>query len=188
MTGKNEPGKLKMLLHVCCANCMLHPLTILSENYNVTLYFYNPNIHPEEEYKKRLYYVKKSAMVYKVELVEADYEPDKFIKLTEKLKDSPEGGLRCRSCFEMRLSKTAKYAAENGFDIFASTLTISPHKNQAVINEAGARISKKQGIVFYDADFKKKDGFKKTMQLSNKLKIYRQNYCGCIYSIKNIKT
>ncbi|MBM3713882.1 MAG: epoxyqueuosine reductase QueH [Actinobacteria bacterium] len=178
--------KKKLLLHVCCANCVLHPINILIEKFDITMFYYNPNIHPGEEYLKRFADVEKVSELKKIPLITGDYKNDleKWFEITENLKDEPEGGRRCVECFRIRLEKTASYAVKNGFDIFTTTLSISPHKNQNIINELGIKICKETGISFFCADFKKQDGFKKTIQLSKELNIYRQNYCGCIYSIK----
>ncbi|MBM3707194.1 MAG: epoxyqueuosine reductase QueH [Actinobacteria bacterium] len=178
--------KKKLLLHVCCANCVLHPINILIEKFDITMFYCNPNIHPEEEYLKRLADVEKVSHIKKIPLIKGDYknELEKWFEITENLKEEPEGGRRCVECFRIRLEKTASYAVKNGFDIFTTTLSISPHKNQNIINELGRKISKETGISFFCADFKKLDGFKKTIQLSKELDMYRQNYCGCIYSKK----
>jgi len=183
--GGEYPVKVKprFLLHVCCATCLLHPFSVLSEDFRVPLYFYNPNIHPDAEYSKRLKYVKLISEIYKIPLIVGRYEKKKWLKRTMALDSEPEGGSRCELCFKIRLEKTAKTAKTLGFDIFGTALTISPHKNQSVVNAAGTSIAKKENIKFYVADFKKKDGFKKTIQLSNEYKIYRQSYCGCMYSI-----
>jgi len=182
---KNEylQAKPKFLLHVCCANCLLYPAAALSKDFQVYFYFYNPNIHPAHEYIKRLKYVKLVSGIYKTPLIAGRYEKKMWLDRTGTLKSEPEGGLRCELCFKIRLEKTAKAAKKLGFDLFGTTLTISPHKNQAVINNLGMAISKEENIEFYVADFKKKDGFKKTMQLSTEHKIYRQSYCGCVYSM-----
>jgi predicted adenine nucleotide alpha hydrolase (AANH) superfamily ATPase len=177
----------KMLLHVCCANCALHPYETLKNNFEVTLYFYNPNIQPDEEYGKRLDYTKKAAENYSLALIEAPCDKSNWLKMTNDYRNEPEGGQRCEICINMRLEKTAAFAVENGYDIFATTLSVSPHKNSKIINNAGKVFSEKYGIEFFNADFKKQDGFKKTMQLSKELDLYRQNYCGCVYSIRAAK-
>jgi len=184
--NKSIAAKKKMLFHVCCANCMLYPVSILSADYDITLFFYNPNIGPEQEYKKRLESVRSASASLGTGLIVPGYVPDVFIELASPFKDEPEGRKRCSICFELRLSETAKYAAAKNFDIFGTTLTVSPHKNQEIINSTGRQLSIKYQIDFYAADFKKQDGFKKTMQLSSKMGIYRQNYCGCIYSIRDM--
>jgi predicted adenine nucleotide alpha hydrolase (AANH) superfamily ATPase len=177
----------KMLLHVCCANCALYPYETLKNNFDVTLYFYNPNIDPKEEYYKRLDHAKKAAEKYGLTLIEGHYDKNTWLDMTYDYKDNPEGGDRCGICFYMRLEKTAVFAAENDYVIFATTLSVSPHKNSKIINSTGKMLSEKHEIEFFEADFKKQDGFKRTMQLSKELQLYRQNYCGCIYSIRAAK-
>jgi predicted adenine nucleotide alpha hydrolase (AANH) superfamily ATPase len=177
----------KMLLHVCCANCALHPYETLKNNFGITLYFFNPNIQPDEEYSKRLLYAKKAAENYGLTLIDAQCDKNNWLEITNQYRDNPEGGQRCEVCINMRLEKTAAFAADNGYDIFATTLSVSPHKNSKTINNAGKMLSEKYGIEFFDADFKKQDGFKRTMQFSRELDLYRQNYCGCIYSIRDAK-
>lgn len=174
----------KILLHVCCGTCALHPYFQLKKNFNVTFFYYNPNIHPEEEYFKRLDGLKLVSEKYSVDLLIGKYEVKKWFKLTQDLKEEPEGGSRCTLCFRTRLSKTAETAKKLGFNLFGTTLTISPHKNHKTINSLGAELASDRGIYFYQANLKKKDGFKKTIQLSKELNLYRQNYCGCIYSKK----
>jgi len=183
--GEYQKAKPRFLLHVCCANCLLYPFTALSKDFHVYFYFYNPNIHPKSEYIKRLKYVKLVSETYNAPLIVDKYEKKKWFNIAGTLKSEPEGGLRCELCFRIRLEKTAKTAKKLGFDLFGTTLTISPHKNQTIINNTGVTISKEKNIEFYIADFKKKDGFKKTMQLSSEYKIYRQSYCGCIYSMSD---
>jgi predicted adenine nucleotide alpha hydrolase (AANH) superfamily ATPase len=177
----------KMLLHVCCANCALHPYETVKNDFDVALYFYNPNIHPEEEYGKRLVCARQAAKNYGLTLLEGPYEKNSWLEMTNDYRDNPEGGQRCEVCIIMRLEKTAAFAVENGYDIFATTLSVSPHKNSKIINDAGKMLSEKYGIEFFNADFKKQDGFKRTMQLSRELDLYRQNYCGCAYSIRDAK-
>jgi predicted adenine nucleotide alpha hydrolase (AANH) superfamily ATPase len=174
--------KPKMLLHVCCGTCSLHPYLFLKENFEVTFFFYNPNIHPQNEYFKRLEGVRTVSKTFSVPLIIGEYEIKEWFQLTEDLKDEPEGGNRCPLCFRMRLERTAEEAKSLGFDFFGTTLTVSPHKNQKVINFIGAELQTLKEINFFQADFKKKDGFKKTVQLSKSLNLYRQNYCGCAYS------
>ena len=180
-------SKPKFLLHACCANCAVYPLLLLSKVYEVSMYYYNPNIYPEIEYRKRLKFIKKISLIYKIPLITGKYEIKEWLVLTEPFINEPEGGKRCTECFKIRLSETASKAKKLKFDLFGTTLTISPHKNQEVINNIGQDIAKRLNIDFYKADFKKNDGFKNTMMMSHKLDIYRQNYCGCIYSIKKDK-
>ncbi len=173
-----------LLLHVCCATCSLHPYFLLRKEYSIKFYFYNPNIHPEKEYIKRLEGVKFVAEKYKIPLIIGKYQEDKWFDLTKSLKDEPEGGKRCNICFKMRLEETSKMAKKENFKFFTTTLSVSPHKNANIINKIGKSIAAKNNLNFYEANFKKKDGFKKTIQKSKELNLYRQNYCGCIYSIR----
>lgn len=173
-----------MLLHACCANCASYPLTLLSDDFNITLFYYNPNIYPEEEYLLRLNDVRKLSEISGIPLIIGKYESIKWLEAARHLSREPEGGKRCRTCFRMRLEKTAFVAKDKCLNIFATTLSISPHKNSKVINELGVSISNKVGIDFYIADLKKKNGFQKTMDISRNYKFYHQNYCGCIYSIR----
>lgn len=173
-----------MLLHVCCANCAAYPLTLLSDDFDITLFYYNPNIYPREEYFRRLKDVRKLSEISGAALIIGKYESSKWFEAARHLSEEPEGGKRCCICFDMRLKKTAAIAKDRCFDIFSTTLTISPHKSSITINELGSVISDRAGIDFYISDLKKKDGFKKTMGLSRKYRFYHQNYCGCIYSIR----
>jgi predicted adenine nucleotide alpha hydrolase (AANH) superfamily ATPase len=190
MTIFNHKKKLKpgFLLHACCATCALHPYFLLSENFAVTLFFYNPNIHPEHEYKRRLKDVKIISKIYKIPLIIERYEVKKWFKLTKNLEKEPEGGKRCDVCFKMRLEKTATAAKKLNIGLFGTTLTISPHKNHIAINSIGKTIADSQNLIFYESNFKKKDGFKKTVRLSKSLSLYQQNYCGCIYSLQKKPT
>ena len=176
--------KPKFLLHVCCATCALHPYFLLSKDFAVTFYFYNPNIHPKEEYMRRLKDVRMISKKYHIPLIIDKYEIKKWFKLTKNLEKEPEGGMRCSVCFKIRLGKTAATAKKLNIDLFGTTLTISPHKNYITINSIGKTLASDKELTFYESNFKKKNGFKKTVQLSNKLHIYHQNYCGCIYSMR----
>lgn len=173
-----------MLLHACCANCAAYPLSLLGDDFDITLFYYNPNIYPEGEYLRRLKDIRKLSKISGIPLIIGKYEDMKWSRAARHLACEPEGGKRCRICFDMRLKKTAAIAKEVGLDIFSTTLSISPHKNSKIINELGTGISDRAGIDFYIADLKKKDGFKKTMKISHKYGFYHQNYCGCIYSIR----
>ncbi len=176
--------KPRILLHVCCGICAFYPYFLLKKDFDVTFFCYNPNIHPKKEYIKRLESVEIISRKYSIPLITGKYEAKKWLKLTADLKDEPEGGSRCSLCFRIRLDRTAQMAERWGFDLFGTTLTISPHKDHRVINSIGLELASARGISFYQADLKKKDGFKKTMELSKKLNLYRQNYCGCMYSKK----
>ncbi len=175
-------SKSGLLLHVCCGTCALYPYFLLKKDFNVTFLYYNPNIYPQGEYIRRLEDVKMISEKYSVPLIIGKYETKKWFKLTEHLKQEPEGGARCSLCFRMRLDVTADTAVKMSFDLFGTTLTISPHKNHRIINSIGMELAAVKTSGFYQANLKKNDGFKKTIELSKKLNLYRQNYCGCLYS------
>jgi predicted adenine nucleotide alpha hydrolase (AANH) superfamily ATPase len=174
--------KPKMLVHVCCAPDALYVLGVLKDNYEVSGYFYNPNIHPHEEYDLRLKETKKVAEVLKVKLFEDLYDDERWFKITQKFKEEPEKGQRCDVCYEMRLDKTAQKASQLGFDIFTSVMSLSPWKKADVLNRIGKMFARRYKLNFLEADFKKKDGFRKSIELSKQHGLYRQDYCGCIYS------
>jgi len=178
--------KQSLLLHACCGPCATYVIELLSHDYQVTTYFYNPNIQPEEEYLKRLGALEQYCLIKGITLLKGAYECNRWEKVAAGFQDEPEGGKRCERCFSLRLEETARCARENGFAIFATTLTISPHKNAAAINKAGHAAAKKIGMPFLEADFKKGDGYRKSCELSRSLGLYRQRYCGCLYS-KNVK-
>jgi len=170
----------KALLHICCGVCASWPVEKLrSEGYEVSGFFYNPNIQPEEEYLKRLSVAQKLSKLLNFDLLEGKYDPDIWLEKVKGLEDEPEGGKRCTVCFKMRLEETAGKAKELDIPFFASTLTVSPHKNARVIGDQGNRIS---GGSFLNYDFKKQDGFKKTHDFAKQNGLYCQNYCGCKYS------
>ena len=166
----------KMLLHVCCAPCATYIIEKLSNNYKITLFFYNPNIMPKEEYEKRLLDVKKIAEYYNVNLLIGVYENDKFLVKIKGLEEQEENSVRCLMCYQMRLLKTAEIAKE--FDVFTTTLTISPYKDSDKINLLGSQISDK----FVAFDHKLEKGYEKSIELSHKLNLYRQKYCGCLFN------
>lgn len=174
----------KILLNVCCAPDASHTINALrGAGYEPVTFFYNPNIHPEEEYKARFADMEKLANEAKCENIpDVPYDVKEWYALCEPLKDEPERGKRCGICFKMRLEKTAEKAKQLGIDIFATTLTISPHKDMKLINRLGNEAAAKYCVKYYESDFKKKDGFKKSIELSRKYDLYRQNYCGCSYS------
>ena len=175
----------KILLHVCCAVCAGYVSAELKKAFGkVVLYFYNPNVQPAEEYGKRLEAARTAAANNGLELLEGDYDAENWLAAVKGLEGEPEGGKRCDVCFARRLEETARLAAANGFDCFAATLTVSPHKNSDLINVIGEAAGKKYGVEFLAADFKKKDGFKKSMDLAKAGRIYRQHYCGCAFSLK----
>ncbi len=172
----------RMLLQICCAPCSPHVVTLLREQFVVAGYFYNPNIQPEEEFALRRAAVEQYARHAGLPLIQPPYRPAEWLERIAGLEDEPEGGARCTVCFRMRLEKTAAYAKAHGYDWFATTLTISPHKSAATINNLGTEVAREHGIRFYTADFKKKNGFARSVKLSKELRLYRQSYCGCLFS------
>ena len=177
-------SKPRMLLHSCCATCTAYPASMLKDSFDISLFYYNPNIFPEEEYYKRLADIRILADITGITLITGEYDKNGWDRATKYLADEPEGGRRCTLCFSFRLKKTAETAKEEGFDIFGTTLSISPHKDSKVIIRAGESLAARIGIDFYGTDLKKKDGFKKAIDLSRKYSFYRQSYCGCKYSIR----
>lgn len=176
-----------LLLQCCCAPCSSAVLERLKEHFCLKLYFYNPNIYPKEEYEKRLAQFDKLLGAEEfskgIEILPSVYEPEKFEEAVKDLHNEKEGGARCTQCFILRLEETAKKAKEIGADYFCTTLTVSPHKNSQLLNELGLKAQEKYGVKFLLSDFKKKEGYKRSTVLSNELGLYRQNYCGCKYSI-----
>lgn len=175
-----------LLLHACCAPCSSYVLEYLSKYFRITLFFYNPNIAPEEEYRFRLdelrRLVREMGPCGDVTVLEGNYAPDRFYALSEGLETLPEGGSRCFLCYRLRLSETARVAAEGGFDYFCTTLSISPYKNAAWLNEIGQAEGAEYGVKYLVSDFKKKNGYKRSCELSEQYGLYRQDFCGCVYS------
>jgi predicted adenine nucleotide alpha hydrolase (AANH) superfamily ATPase len=175
----------RILLHVCCGTCATQSIIELQQDsFTVTLFFSNSNIHPEEEYKKRLNSLKGYANMIKIPLIEDTYNPAEWFEMIKGFETASEGGDRCKLCIESRLRKTAQYAKAKGFDCFTSSLSISPHKDTELINKLGSQIAEELDINFLPKNFKKKDGFKKSILISKEHGLYRQNYCGCIYSVR----
>jgi predicted adenine nucleotide alpha hydrolase (AANH) superfamily ATPase len=173
---------MKVVLHICCGVCAAGAADmLLNEGHRVTGYFYNPNIHPEQEYRQRLEAAQLVADKLNFELAAGTYDFENWNKATEGMGAEPEGGPRCSVCYRLRLEKTFGFMRERGADAFTSTLTISPHKQAAEINRIGKEID---GESFMARDFKKKDGFKRSMELAGSWELYRQSYCGCIYSLR----
>ena len=176
----------KMLLHVCCAPCSSHVLDLLKNEYSITAYFYNPNITEESEYAKRINefkrFVSEAEFAQNVKVVEGEYEPELFFEIAKGLENEPERGKRCYKCYRQRMEKACVYARQNDYDVFTTTLSISPHKNAIWINEIGRELSDKYDIAYYYSDFKKKNGYAHSIELSREYNLYRQDYCGCIYS------
>ena len=180
-------GDAHVLLHACCAPCSSAVLERLVPEAEVTIYFYDPNILPEEEYRFRLQELRRllgeMPLPRKVELIEGPYEPERFLAFARDLADEPERGERCRRCIRLRLEETARVAYDMHCDYFATTLTVSPHKDAAFINEAGFAVAQEAGVPWLPSDFKKKDGYKRSIALSAEYCLYRQNYCGCPFSV-----
>lgn len=178
----------KMLLHSCCGPCSTSVIERLIDEYCLDVYYYNPNIFPEEEYLHRLQEQKRFlAQKYgdKITLIEGQWDCNTFRRLAEGHEGDKEGGARCSICFEMRLDGVAKFAKENGYDIFATTLSVSPYKNYLLLNEIGDKLSKKYNISYLNSNFKKNDGYKRSVEISKEYELYRQNYCGCEFSYRN---
>lgn len=176
----------RLLLHSCCAPCSSYVLEILSSYFYITILYYNPNIYPEEEYIRRKNeekrFIEEYPSKYKVEMLDCDYDGDSFFEIAKGLEDLREGDKRCYLCYQLRLDKTACLASSKNFDYFSTTLSISPYKNSDWLNEIGYVLEKKYGVNYLSADFKKKNGYHRSIELSNKYNLYRQDYCGCIYS------
>lgn len=181
---KLDGRKPKLLLHACCAPCSSYVLEYLSQYFEITLYFYNPNIYPYSEFEFRADELKRlvKEMGFNIDVIVEEYENQEFEKVASLYEDMPEGFIRCFNCYRLRLEKSVKYAKDNGFEFVTTTLSISPHKNAAKLNEIGEEISKEYGVEYLLSDFKKKNGYKRSCELSEQYNLYRQNYCGCIYS------
>ena len=185
---ENLPENLppRLLLHACCAPCSSYVLSYLAEYFSITILFYNPNITEQSEYEKRkaelLRLISELDVKNPISVLEAPWDPDRFFTLSCGLEDCPEGGERCFACYRLRLEKTAQLARENGFDWFTTTLSISPLKNAVKINEIGEELAVQYGVRHLPSDFKKKGGYQQSIVLSKKYHLYRQNYCGCIFS------
>lgn len=182
-----KEGKVKtLLLHSCCAPCSSYVLEYLSEFFKITVLYYNPNIFPKEEYEYRIDEQRKliNAMPAKnkIEFISTDYEPEKFYEIAKGYENVSEGGERCFRCYELRLRESAKYAKEGGFDYFTTTLSISPLKNADKLNEIGKKVADEFGLKYLFSDFKKRNGYKRSVELSAEYGLYRQDYCGCVYS------
>jgi predicted adenine nucleotide alpha hydrolase (AANH) superfamily ATPase len=175
-----------LLLHSCCGPCSSYCLEVLSRHFNVTVLWYNPNIQPESEYVLRLENQRKLIENLKtlnhVKIIECNYDPNEFFDVTKGMENEREGGIRCTECFLLRLENTVRVAKAQGYDYFTTTLTVSPHKNAPLINGIGYSLSEQYGVKFLPSDFKKKNGYKRSIELSKEFELYRQDYCGCIFS------
>ncbi len=182
----NSGVKPSLLLHVCCAPCSGYVLEYLCSFFDITLFCYNPNISPEKEYRYRVEEVKRliSEMpcAKAVKFVEGEYDTDSFLKIAKGYENEDEGSERCFSCYRLRLGRSARFAAENGFDYYTTTLSISPYKNAEKLNTIGSELGEKYGVKYLFSDFKKKNGYKRSIELSAEYGLYRQDYCGCVFS------
>jgi epoxyqueuosine reductase len=181
---KNIEGRPKLLLHACCGVCSSYVLEYLTNYFEITVLYYNPNISPEAEYQKRLETQKEiiGKMVPEVKLLEIGYREEDFNNIAKGLEDEKEGGKRCPKCYYFRLEQTAKLAKENNYDYFCTTLSVSPYKDSERLNKIGKLLSEKYQINYLYSDFKKREGYKRSTELAKKYNLYRQNYCGCKYS------
>ncbi|MBE6159805.1 MAG: epoxyqueuosine reductase QueH [Lactobacillales bacterium] len=179
----------RLLLHSCCAPCSSYVLLSLTKYFDITIFYYNPNITEEDEFKKRLNeqikLVNEITKENKIDIIEGKYEKEKFESVINGLENELEGGARCFKCYRLRMGEAAKIAKELKYDYFTTTLSISPYKNAPKLNEIGEELEKEYNVKYLYADFKKKDGYKKSIELSKKYNLYRQDYCGCIYSKRN---
>ncbi|MCI9082021.1 MAG: epoxyqueuosine reductase QueH [Lachnospiraceae bacterium] len=196
--NQQKQGRIpRLFLHSCCAPCSSYVLEYLSEYFQITVFYYNPNIYPSEEYQKRVEEQKQficqfsqnvsaerenGRSFYPIHFTEGNFDAEKFYKMAEGLEKEPEGGERCFRCYELRLREAAEYAARLKMDYFTTTLSISPLKNAEKLNEIGERLAKEYGISYLCSDFKKKNGYKRSVELSREYGMYRQDYCGCVFS------
>ena len=190
LAGLKETGNVpSLLLHSCCAPCSSYCLSYLAEYFLITVFYYNPNISPKDEYLKRVdeqkRLISELPLKYKVSFSEGSYDSESFFEMAKGREELPEGAERCYGCYEMRLRRTAEHAAKNGFDYFTSTLSVSPHKNADWLNEIGFKMQDEYGVNYLVSDFKKRGGYQKSIELSKEHNLYRQNYCGCVYSKKS---
>lgn len=189
IAAEEERGHVpSLLLHSCCAPCSSAVLEKLTDHFQITILYYNPNISPQEEYEKRVkelkHLLEELPQKYPVRLIEGEYEPAQFYEAVKGLEQIPEGGERCFACYRLRLEEAATYAAKLGSDYFTTTLTISPLKNTVKLNEIGEELAEKYGVSCLPSDFKKKDGYKRSIELSAEYGLYRQDFCGCVFSKK----
>lgn len=188
---QNENKTPRLFLHSCCAPCSSYVLEYLSQYFDITVFFYNPNISPEEEYRKRVEEIKRMIdemeFIHPVQFIEGEYRPGDFYSMAKGMEDLEEGGERCFACYRMRMEAAAKMAREGGYDYFTTTLSISPLKNAAKLNEIGEELGEIYQVEHLPSDFKKKNGYKRSVELSRQYGLYRQDYCGCVFSKKNKK-
>ncbi len=190
ISNLEKEGKVpRLLLHSCCAPCSSYVLEYLSDYFEITVFYYNPNIFPESEYTKRILeqqmLIQDMNVKYPVSFLAGSYERDRFYEIAKGLEHLKEGGDRCFKCYELRLEEAAKIATEGEFDYFTTTLSISPMKNAEKLNEIGNKVGVKYGVSYLQSDFKKKNGYKRSIELSKEFGLYRQDYCGCEFSFRD---
>ena len=188
---EKEERVASLLLHSCCAPCSSYVLEYLGQYFNITVFYYNPNIFPESEYTKRILeqqtLIGQMRVKYPVSFIAGSYDKDRFYEMAKGLEHVKEGGERCLKCYELRLRESAWIAKSGGFDYFTTTLSISPMKNAARLNEIGLRLQEEYGVNYLISDFKKKNGYKRSIELSKEYGLYRQDYCGCEFSVRGGK-
>ena len=186
---KNMNEGSTLLMHACCAPCSSACLERLGNYFDISILYYNPNITDKDEYLKRVEEIKKFISGFKtkypIKLIEGRYDPKEFFEIAEGLEDEPERGKRCFKCYKLRLEETAKVAEEKEFDYFCTTLTLSPYKNATWLNEIGEELNNNYNSTYLYSDFKKKNGYKRSIELSKEFDLYRQDYCGCVYSLRD---
>jgi predicted adenine nucleotide alpha hydrolase (AANH) superfamily ATPase len=175
-------SKPRLLLHICCAPCSTHVIDRLKEDYELGCFFYGPNIHPEEEYQKRLKESKEYCSVQGIEFLEGEYDADDWLQAVKGYEDDEEGGDRCKICYAYRLQRTAKTAKKEGYGSFTTTLTVSPRKDADIVNSIGQEIGEQEDVTFLSENFKKKHGYQISVQMSKDQGLYRQDFCGCMFS------
>jgi hypothetical protein len=178
----------KLLIHSCCAPCSSYVLEYLTKYFEITVFYYNPNIYPEEEYHRRAEeqqrLIREIPKGYPITFRQGTFEPKDYYETVKGLEGEPEGGQRCFRCYRFRLEEAARMAKEGGYDYFTTTLSISPHKNAEKLNEIGRELAAEYGVNFLPSDFKKKNGYRRSIELSREYNLYRQDYCGCVYSMR----
>lgn len=182
----NLTGRKKILLHSCCAPCSTSCIERLTPYFDITILYYNPNIEPKEEYEKRKQYqinlITKFKSIHKLDFIDCDYNNEKYHEIVKGLENEKEGGARCNKCYFLRMEKTALLAKKLGYDFFGTTLTVSPYKHSHTINAIGKSLEEKYNICFLYSDFKKEEGYKRSIELAKEYNLYRQDYCGCLYA------
>lgn len=186
---QKEQGVPRLLLHSCCAPCSSYVLEYLADYFEITVFYYNPNIFPESEYTKRILeqqmLIGEMKSKYPISFLAGNYDRERFLAIAQGLEHLKEGGERCFKCYELRLAEAARIAKEGAFDYYTTTLSISPLKNAEKLNEIGIKVGKQYGVEYLQSDFKKKNGYKRSIELSNEYGLYRQDYCGCEYSYRD---